>query len=436
MKKELIKEFCDRFNLSEQQWNTFLKEYEDNIPLRELSEKYKVNYNALRYLFYSLGFVNNSKASRIESVLSLQKELARENGQDYVITDEMEKELETVLNKNRQLVRSLTHARDENNSLRKMMRISDRKSNVEEKMLEEFEKALSEITFDKKVFLVSPQLEVKTPKPKRGTVLVFGDEHLGQEDTIESCGNNYNHQIARKRLNYVIDTLLYKYPKQSEILTVFELLDINKGILHNSEFFSEKGITGTMLETVDIFSDVYERLSPYYNNIEVYVTNSNHDRTTQNVSTYMKWDNFGIMLYKMVEKVLKAKGIDNITFTYTKNEYHLVELNKANILVTHGDAFRKYNPTSKSDRANLQSICLGLFDKPYTHAVQGHTHQSLAVSNEYGGYNIVNGSLNGDSEYGVVSGYTSIEPCQTIFFVNDLGKIEDLHFVNLSHIQE
>lgn len=225
MKKELIKEFCDRFNLSEQQWNTFLKEYEDNIPLRELSEKYKVNYNALRYLFYSLGFVNNSKASRIESVLSLQKELARENGQDYVITDEMEKELETVLNKNRQLVRSLTHARDENNSLRKMMRVSDREKTTQSEYNEAVSVALQGLLDKIEGKYQSSTMELNTLfNSDLLTMYPYTDLHIGMLALKEVSGYDFDLKIVEKWVLSSMEHLIQVAPN-SETCLIAEMGD-------------------------------------------------------------------------------------------------------------------------------------------------------------------------------------------------------------------
>ena len=431
-KTNLITEFMKKNNMVDKTWNSFLVEYESNeSTVKELSEKYNLNYNSLRYLFYSLGFVNNSKAKRMESVLELQKDLAREAGAEYNIVEELEKELDLVVNKNRALVRTVNITRDENNHLRKIARREDRVDTFEEKILEEFSQKLTSLEINKFEFNYKALPE---PILEKGTVLLLGDAHFGDESKDEICGNNFNHNIATQRLNCVIDTLL-NYPNQSEILTVFELLDMTKGLIHFSEYLSEEGITGTMLKVVEVYADVYEKLSPAYKKVEVFVTNSNHDRTTQKPTYRDKWDNFGIMLMKMVEMVLKAKKINNIEFNYTKNEYHLLEINGSNILGFHGDSVRRYSPSSKSERTNLQSICYGIFKDNYNIAVSGHTHQSAMVSNEFGGYNIVNGSLGGNSEYGITNGYSSIEPCQTIMFINDKGKVQDLHFINLSHIQ-
>lgn len=431
-KTDLIEEFKKRYSLSDTQWNTFLNEYENNeLSIRDLAEKYKLNYNSLRYLFYTLGFVNSSKGKRIESVLELQKDLAKESGAEYNLVEELEKEIDSIVGKNRALVKSLNHSRDENNHLRKLVRKEDRVESFEEKILEDFSQKLSSLEIKKFEFTYKALPE---PILERGTILLLGDAHFGDESKEEVCGNNFNYNIATQRLNYVLDTLL-NYPNQSEILTVFELLDITKGLIHFGEYLSEGGITGTMLKVVEVYADVYEKLSPAYKKIEVFVTNSNHDRTTQKPTYRDKWDNFGVMLMKMVEMVLKAKNITNVEFNYTKKEYHLVNINGSNLLGFHGDTVRRYNPSNKSERTNLQSICYGLFKDNYNIAVSGHIHQSAMVSNEFGGYNIVNGSLGGNSEYGITNGYSSIEPCQTIMFINDKGKVQDLHFINLSHIQ-
>ena len=237
-----------------------------------------------------------------------------------------------------------------------------------------------------------------------------------------------------RRLNYMVDKVLSN-PYQSYNLVVLELLDIIQGLIHGSEYLSEDGFTTSMLKIVEVYSDIYSKLAPAYDRIDVYVTGDNHSRITQKPSSYMKWDNLGSMCMKMVDMVLKAKGIKNIHFYYTKNEYHMVNICGSNILTFHGDTIRRYNPTSQAERANLQSICLGMFEKPYKFAVSGHIHKANASMNEYGGYNISNGTLVGNGQYGVSNGFSSIRPSQTILYFNELGTIEQLSFVDLAHIQ-
>lgn len=373
------------------------------------------------------------KSRRYNSFEDFKYRISLENN----ITDvnalvEVENDVKLLAEDNRKLRKALVLARDSNNALRKEVRVEVRNEDAVDTILSKFEQQI--LSMEKVIVPLLPCNIVSDEIPKEGLVLVLGDAHWGSNETKEECGSNYNFDVAERRLNYMVEKTLTN-PLQSQDLKVIELLDITKGLLHSSEYLSEGGITGAMLKIVEVYSEVYAKLSSKYNNIDVIVTNSNHDRTTQWVSSHMKWDNFGIMVYKMIEMLLKAKCINNITFKYTMKEHHLININSANIFVTHADAIRSYKAHSQAERAKVQAICLGMFGTHYKHMICGHQHQSIAASNEYGGYNIVNGTLVGNSTYGVSNGFASLQPVQTILFIDDKGDIEQLSFINLSHIQ-
>ena len=90
-KSDLIVEFQKRFDLPDVKWNKFLLEVESGVPLKDLCEKFNLNYNATRYLFYSLSLDLSSKSKRKQSVLELYKELAKETGEKYDLVEELEK---------------------------------------------------------------------------------------------------------------------------------------------------------------------------------------------------------------------------------------------------------------------------------------------------------------------------------------------------------
>lgn len=147
-----------------------------------------------------------------------------------------------------------------------------------------------------------------------------------------------------------------------------------------------------------------------------------------------KWDNFGIMLAKFLEMVLRAKGHNNINFHYTKHEYHLVKINGANIFAFHGDSLRTFKPYNPTEISKAQDICLGMFKETFKHTINGHFHIGNVCANQYGGVSISNGTLVGNTEYGTSNGFRSIIPSQTIFFVNNEGNIEDTKLINLASI--
>lgn len=411
-------------------FNNFIEDYIAGESREKLSQKHKVTELPLRLFCSKLGldFVKSKRASSFDE---FKYKLGLENGEDLKLVKELEKDIETLSKKNRKLYQSLTLARDEACALRRESRQEARTGDVYEDMLNEFKNSIDTFKVDKTITISLP---VKTPAVlKDGLVLVLSDAHFGDVCKQEVCNNTFNYSVAERRLNYMVDKVI-QYPVQSKNLIVTELLDILKGIIHFGAMTTEVGLTESMLQVVQVYSRMYDKLSRYYDNINVYVTNSNHDRVFEKPVSHNKRDNFGIMLMKMVDMMLKAKGIDNVKFHYTENEYHLVNINSANVLVTHGDVIRTYKPSSQAERTKLQAICLGLFGDTYTHCVSGHLHQASSHSNEFGGWNIVNGSLVGSSEYGNTNGFTSIKPSQTILFIDMYGSIEHCSFVDLSGV--
>ena len=430
MLKDTIEKFKEKhsdFNFEE-----FIQSYLAGESRESLCSKYNVSEMPLRGFLARLG-LEFPKSRRYNSFEDFKYRISLENN----ITDvnalvEVENDVKLLAEDNRKLRKALVLARDSNNALRKEVRVEVRNEDIVDTILSKFEQQI--LSMEKVIVPLLPFNIVSDGLPKEGLVLVLGDAHWGSNETKEECGSNYNFDVAERRLNYMVEKTLTN-PLQSQDLKVIELLDITKGLLHSSEYLSEGGITGAMLKIVEVYSEVYAKLSSKYNNIDVIVTNSNHDRTTQWVSSHMKWDNFGIMVYKMIEMLLKAKGVNNITFKYTMKEHHLININSANIFVTHADAIRSYKAHSQAERAKVQAICLGMFGTHYKHMICGHQHQSIAASNEYGGYNIVNGTLVGNSTYGISNGFASLQPVQTILFIDDKGNIEQLSFINLGHIQ-
>lgn len=429
MLKDKIKEFEKKhFGFD---FNKFLVDFEQGLGREKLCEKWEVSEQVLRRFVYSLG-LDFVKSKREASVIDFKYKLGLENGENINLVHELNVDVEKFAEKNRKLYKSLILARDEANRLRKEAREEARVDNITDNILESFNKALTEFQHipSNKYEIVAKPLATQ----RDGLVLVLSDEHFGSVETKDVSNNNFNYDVARRRLEYMVEKVISN-PLQSYNLVVFELLDVLQGIIHNSEYLSEDGFTTSLLKVVEVYTDLYTRIASAYDRIDVYVTGDNHSRTTQKPSSYMKWDNFGIMTMKMLDMVLKARGIKNVHFYYTKSEYHLVNINDAPTLVFHADTVRRYNPTNQTERANLQAICLGMFDKPYKHAVSGHIHRANASMNEYGGYNISNGTLVGAGQYGVSNGFASINATQTILYFNTTGDIEQISFVNLSDIQ-
>lgn len=430
MLKDKIKAFAEKypkFDLTD-----FIINFENGLSREKLEVLYECGEMPLRQFCYSIG-LDFPKSKRVSSVERFKYNLSLEDGEDIDAIQELSQDITTLTNKNVKLYKALTNARDEANALRQETRKLTRQERLEDIMLDSFERMISQFNF------TYPEIVERKLLPsiqREGLCITFSDEHSGDVVTPDVTPHNtYNHKVMRNRIMKVVDEAI-SYNLQSDNLVVFQLLDLLKGIIHDGLHTSENGITNSMLNAADVYVEAYLKLSANYDEINVYVTNSNHDRKTEIVSNYMKWDNFGIMIMKFVERILKSFGVDNINFHYTMHEYQFVEINGEGILAFHGDATRGYKPHLAHEVSKLQDICTGIYGKRFKHTISGHLHVAQMCHNQYGGVCIVNGTPVGNTEYGSTSGYRPIIPSQTVFFVNRNGDIEDIKFINLSRVTE
>lgn len=429
MTKNVIEEFKQKhnnFNFEE-----FIEDYLKGDSRETLCSNWNITELPLRMFMKNIG-LEWVKSKRYSSFEEFKYRVGLEdNISDVKLIKELEKDVEILSEKNRKLYQSLTLVRDENTVLRKESRQEARQGDLYEHLIEAFKSKIDSMSFPP-IKLEQDLLDYEVPE--EGLCGLFSDIHSGDYVNSEVTPfNNYNYEVMEKRMIKVAEEIIW-YPHQSKTLTMFHLLDDIKGLLHGGLYTSLDGVTTSMLKIVESYAKVYELLVQHYSNINIYVTNSNHDRKTEKPTSSDKWDNFGIMLAKFLEMILKAKGYNNINFQYTKHDYQLVKINGANILAFHGDAQRSFKPYSATEISKAQDICLGMFNTTFKHTVNGHFHIGNVCANQYGGVGISNGTLVGNTEYGTTNGFRSIIPSQTIFFVNEEGNIEDTKLINLASI--
>jgi len=429
MLKKKIEEFVERhphFNI-----NKFLVDFENGLTTAELVEAHGLTELPMRRFAYSLG-LEFGRTKRKMSVDEFKYRLSLEDGEDFKIVTELELENSKLSEKNRKLYQSLTLARDEANNLRRWSREETRKEHLVDHLLTTFEKQLSELKLEP--IFIRPLDNINRELPKEGLCVMLSDEHIGNVVEEEKVPwNNYNYDIAQKRLERVFERVV-SYQKQSQELTIFNLLDTIQGMIHGAVPYSEDGLIGQIMAAVDIYVGLYVGIAERYSKVRVIVVNDNHSRLSEKPSTQNKWDNLSIMLFRMVEKILQAKGLYHFQFIFTKHDYQIVEMNGANIFALHGDTIRSYRPESASEVAKAQDICMGLFKKPFRHIISGHRHSHMVCDNQYDGVAIQNASLNGNTEYGMTSGFRPIQPSQTFFFVEEDGRIDSVEKVSVGDI--
>lgn len=344
-------------------------------------------------------------------------------------TEGLEEENEDLLTKIDKLEKSLIKTRFELNAKRKVQRDVVKDTVLEDKLLDIFTKALA-----KPSAVVKPSFSlqvVNTNEPKEGLCLLLSDQHIGEVVGKDITQNSYNYNIALKRLDQLLESVLL-FPKQSSKINIMQCGDTLRGLIHNGLFNTEGSFIESISKAVDYNVYLYKVLAEVYEEVIVHSITGNHDRVTEEPSNSNKALDFTRLVDTMVAKQLLALGIKNVKILVTSTPYHLIKVNSANILAFHGDTVRKYQPSDANQRSLIQDLCLGTFNEPYKHAVSGHTHSFSACHNQYGGMNIVNGTLVGSNSYGVSNGMRDITPSQTIFYVDLKGNIEFIKAVDLS----
>ena len=429
MKKKIIEEFKERFKLSDQQWQSFLNEYSENeLTVKELADKYKVSYNPLRYLFYSLNFVNNSKANRIESVMNLQKELSKEDGQEYNLVEELEKELDVVLKKNKALTKSLILTRDENNNLRKMGRKEARKENLMENLMEDIEQGLHSVKLPELPFMLVDRSILN--KQEVQPFAFLSDLHYNEivEGKYIEDYNEFNNQICLEGIDKVL-TKVQKYGGST--LRIYLGGDLLSGLIHRLDLKGQSPVTSSVIELAYFLADRINKLAKQYKNIKILMVNGNHSRISEKPKLDLKAFDFEHLMFELMKAQIKE---DNVELHYSISTYLIDNIGTEDkpkyVGLVHGDN-KSFNPTAEATVLKQFGIFDELFGVRVHSLMLGHTHKPIFTPSPRGGSIIINGCMSGSNEFGFNANFLPLQPYQWVGTWNKEGYAEDIECVRI-----
>lgn len=426
-KSDLIVEFQKRFDLPDIKWNKFLSEVEEGVPLKDICEKYNTNYNATRYLFYTLNIDLSSKSKRKNSVLELHKDIAKERGEGYDLIEELEKELELVITKNRKLNKSLTVIRDENNALRRMCRVEDRAKNLEESILEEFSAKIAGMNFDLPPLNLTVQNGVEK---KRMAFALISDVHFNEivNPTRIEGYNEFNNKICIEGLDKVFKEV-HKF--NASILKVYLAGDLVSGILHQLDTKGELPVTESVVQLAKYLANRLNSISDLYNSIEVVMVNGNHSRLYPKPVSDFKAFDLEHLLYEIMKSLIIK---DNIKTHYSKSGYaidNVGTIEKPAYVGIHHSDNKKLNPLSSADVLKQFEIFDEMFGVRTISLMAGHTHKPIFSVNNRGGSILINGCVSGSNEYGFTNDFLPLKPYQWVGVWNEKGYIEEQKCVRI-----
>jgi predicted phosphodiesterase len=279
-------------------------------------------------------------------------------------------------------------------------------------IVEEFEKLLKKVKLKK----------VKIPKAKKTKGLtsmtleaLISDTHYGLKT------KSFDSDIARDRMRSFTDALLAEEERYSKNYNVEEfILLLNGDIIQSATMHKDSGkschLTNAEQLAVAIESLFFDLIYPVATRgkkVKIIATSGNHDREDSQRFTVDPGNSYySYTIYKSLELLCKACGLDNVKIDIPKKAYHVYTVYGSNFVVEHGDLIRSNKENDLEQHLMKRAAQVG---KLLQGIRFGHYHNDKIGS--IGRY-IGNGSLVSDDHFGDGLGYVS-RPCQVInYYVN------------------
>lgn len=253
-----------------------------------------------------------------------------------------------------------------------------------------------------------PELKRLNPPPvkkgdlkKESWILLLSDWHYGQlVKAVEVGGfSEYSPEIARQRLgllaSIIVRVIEYQQNKPQE-LVIAALGDMVDGSIlrGNQQSNIEFGVCRQVIDAVRLIAEFIITLSAHFPKIRVYGVYGNHARVSPNPKDLPPQENFDLLMYHFIkERLGNQKGI---TVDYTEAQHMIVEVNKHNFWLEHGDTVKGWAgyPYYGADREknNILSI-LSMFQVKAEYLLMGHHHRLSFFNNIIGNGSFVGGDL-------------------------------------------
>ena len=315
----------------------------------------------------------------------------------------------------RELERAKIQYRDERNAWQKQ---NYRDARVEAKLdlLEEHLSSIGKIEFENH--------DVAEINSDNDLLVILSDLHIGQ--TFSSMWGEYNTDIAKRRINKLLDEVLkIRNRHNSENCYVSIQGDLISGSIHKSIAITNRE---NVIEQIKIASELiasfcYE-LSKYFSNVYITNVSGNHSRIDkkdealhdERLDDLIKWA-IDILLHHVDN--ISTYGTENGNFD---NGIALMKIRGKDYINVHGD----YDHYSRNGVSNL-SMMLGFI--PYA-ITFGHMH-TCAVDECNGVKMIRSGTLAGSGDSYTIEKRLSGKPSQMVCVCNDKG-VEAYYTVELN----
>jgi UDP-2,3-diacylglucosamine pyrophosphatase LpxH len=257
--------------------------------------------------------------------------------------------------------------------------------------------------------------------------ILLSDLHVEELVSPTDVGNDneYNWSIMTSRLDTLFAEWFNSYRGESRAC-IFILGDVISGIIHDVLENVTKPTAQAIHDLADLLSMYIQTAGTIFETVDVYFVSGNHERLSDRIKSNAKGFGFGYLFAQLLKAKLGSKS--NIQVEISTTGYITTQIGNKVIGGHHGDQHRSIKSEARTH--TIQEAFNSILGVQVDHIFEGHTHQ-FHVSNNTRGTNITNGSLIGSNAYGVVNGYISLRPSQTIIQFLPSGEIENIRQVFL-----
>ena len=367
MTKKDFMEFLDHYNKDAGEF-TEAELYEIGCKYKELPTSQK-RWNELVEI---LGVEKTGEQFRIwikdkqyaDETIKHNEQLISDQTIDSITFEDFEEQTQKI---KQDLYIQAVKTRDERNAFRKTLRDEARIQEIKDMMVEAI-KDLKDLP------------EVKTVprfKGEKEAVLLFSDLHIGA--VVDSFYNKYNVEIARRRVQRLIDSTI-EYCRANDVvrLHVLNLGDNIMGSIHlTGRIESEQDVITQTMTAAEIIADSLNQLQAAAPEVCYRSCSDNHGRITPNLKEHIEIENFG----RLIDFYLKARlqdssiiwGEDNLDIDIGMFKL----LNGKHMAFVHGhrdkDFARSIMGISSTTDTKIDYLCLGHYHSTGLKTIQGTT---------------------------------------------------------------
>jgi transposase/predicted phosphodiesterase len=257
-------------------------------------------------------------------------------------------------------------------------------------------------------------------------LLFLSDLHWGEVVFPTQLGgvNQYNLEIAHKRMDYTIETAIHLLEILDREMRYPGIVAALGGDMISGDIHEELATTNdlptmpTVLNLRDKLIGALKRLADEFKRVFVPAVSGNHGRNTKKIQAKNRnHTSFDWLLYNLIAHDLRDDP--RITFQIPDASDALFRVHNTRFLLTHGDQFRGgdgiIGPLGPLTRGNQKKLARNTaIDQTYDVMMCGHWHQY--IHNER---LIVNGSMKGYDEFAFTSNFGFEMPRQALFVVHE-----------------